>query len=84
MLRGDLVVLRSGGPMLAIASVSGQFAHCIWFTPEDSLQRADIPLACLDPADGSDLMIEGMEYSESDFDDDMEDNPSGPSQRPER
>ena len=64
---GDLVVLRSGGPMLTIASIGGGHAHCIWFSAEETLQRGEIPLQCLDPADGSDLMMSGMDFEEGDF-----------------
>ena len=68
---GDLVVLRSGGPVLTIASVAGAQAHCIWFSGEDVLQRAEIPLSCLDPADEADGIMSEISYSEADFDTDM-------------
>lgn len=64
---GDLVVLRSGGPVLTIANVAGAHAHCIWFSAEDVLQRAEIPLACLDPADSADAIMDSITYSEEDF-----------------
>ncbi len=70
---GDLVVLRSGGPVLTIANVAGGHAHCIWFTADDALQRAEIPLSCLDPADDADAIIDNIAYMEEDFDLDEKD-----------
>lgn len=64
---GDLVVLRSGGPMLTVASVGGEAAHCIWFSTDDGLQRAEIPLSCLAPADGADLMMPDMDIAEDEL-----------------
>ena len=64
---GDLVVLRSGGPVLTIASMSGDNAHCIWFGADDAFQRAEIPLACLEPANEDDLMSDEMDFEEGEF-----------------
>ena len=72
---GDLVVLRSGGPMLTIAEISGEHARCIWFDNSDMLQRAELPLSCLDPADGSELLLSGEgEEDELDWRADGEDD----------
>ena len=51
---GDLVVLRSGGPVLTVERIEPlpldtDVAHCAWFAGK-TLQTGRIPLACLQHA----------------------------------
>lgn len=45
---GDVVVLKSGGPMLTVASILGDLASCVWFSDEEDAYRfEDLPTAVL-------------------------------------
>ncbi|MBV5263392.1 DUF2158 domain-containing protein [Pinisolibacter aquiterrae] len=45
---GDVVVLKSGGPMLTVASILGDLASCVWFCEEEQAYRfEDLPAAVL-------------------------------------
>lgn len=48
---GDVVVLRSGGPSMTVVKVEGETVHCIWFTADENVRTAELPLIALDPAD---------------------------------
>jgi uncharacterized protein YodC (DUF2158 family) len=32
---GDVVILKSGGPLMTIGSISGNECYCIWFTNDE-------------------------------------------------
>lgn len=45
---GDVVTLKSGGPMMTVASVLGDLAACVWFSDEEDVFRFDdLPVAVL-------------------------------------
>jgi len=44
---GDLVRLRSGGPLMTIHSINGDNIDCQWFTPSGELQSATFPIYML-------------------------------------
>lgn len=45
---GDVVILKSGGPMLTVASILGDLASCVWFSDEEDAYRfEDLPTAVL-------------------------------------
>ena len=45
---GDVVLLKSGGPMLTVASILGDLASCVWFSDEEDAYRfEELPTAVL-------------------------------------
>lgn len=44
---GDIVTLRSGGPMMTVASMLGDLASCVWFSDEEDVFRFDDLPACV-------------------------------------
>jgi uncharacterized protein YodC (DUF2158 family) len=45
--RGDLVRLRSGGPVLTVKSISDNWVICTWFDDYGGFQSAGFPLAMI-------------------------------------
>ena len=82
---GDVVMLKSGGQALTVASVDSDEANCIWIGEEGDLFREAIPLAALtsielDEEEGDDDE-EGDENdaeTESSGDDEEEDEDEAP------
>jgi uncharacterized protein YodC (DUF2158 family) len=62
---GDVVMLKSGGQPLTVASVADGEATCLWIGEEGDLFREAIPLVALAPVD--------MEDDDGDEDEDEED-----------
>jgi uncharacterized protein YodC (DUF2158 family) len=48
---GDVVMLKSGGQPLTVASVSDDEAMCLWIGEEGDLFRETIPLVALAPVE---------------------------------
>jgi len=46
---GDVVVLKSGGPKMAVERVEGLDAKCVWFC-EGIVHTGEFPVVCLRPA----------------------------------
>jgi uncharacterized protein YodC (DUF2158 family) len=46
---GDLVRLRSGGPLMIVKSVQGDQAICSWSEEDGKLQSGNFPIAMLTP-----------------------------------
>ncbi len=45
---GDVVVVKSGGPLLTVASLIGDLASCVWFSEdEDAYRFEELPIAVL-------------------------------------
>lgn len=45
---GDVVMLKSGGPMLTVASIIGDLASCVWFSDEEDAYRfEELPTVAL-------------------------------------
>lgn len=45
---GDVVTLKSGGPMMTVSAVLGDLASCVWFSDEeDAFRFEDLPVAVL-------------------------------------
>ncbi|HEV3110067.1 MAG TPA: DUF2158 domain-containing protein [Candidatus Binataceae bacterium] len=47
---GDVVKLKSGGPLMTIEEIDGDRAHCLWFKG-DKRETGTFPLATLTKAD---------------------------------
>ena len=45
---GDIVMLKSGGQPLTVASVKGDEVTCVWMGVEGDLFRETLPLAVLE------------------------------------
>ena len=51
VMSGDVVRLKSGGPLLTVERVFDRehsFARCIWFDARETVQRAYLELVALD------------------------------------
>lgn len=44
---GDLVMLKSGGPVLTVTEVIGEEASCHWFDANMALHTGELPIVCL-------------------------------------
>jgi uncharacterized protein YodC (DUF2158 family) len=47
---GDLVRLRSGGPLMTVVGVDGDQANCVWTDFEGNLASERLPMEALEPA----------------------------------
>ncbi len=66
---GDITALRSGGPLVTVSEVRGDRALCIWFSSDEQLSTAEIPLVCLEPAGSVDYEDENEDF-DMDYGDD--------------
>ena len=48
---GDVVVLKSGGQALTVASVDGDTVECVWIGEEGELFREELPSVVLESAE---------------------------------
>ena len=48
---GDVVVLKSGGQALTVASVDGETVECVWIGEEGELFREELPSVVLESAE---------------------------------
>ncbi|RTL55402.1 MAG: DUF2158 domain-containing protein [Bradyrhizobiaceae bacterium] len=48
---GDVVVLKSGGQALTVASVEGDTVECVWIGEEGELFREELPSVVLESAE---------------------------------
>ena len=54
---GDVVGLKSGGPIMTILSVNSNDARCGWMTSSGEDRQAVYPLAALEPREKDDGKI---------------------------
>ncbi len=45
---GDVVVLKSGGQALTVASIEGDMVECVWIGEEGELFREELPSVVLE------------------------------------
>ncbi len=57
---GDVVVLKSGGQALTVASIEGDMVECVWIGEEGELVREELPT----------VVLEAVEIDMSDEDED--------------
>lgn len=69
---GDVVMLKSGGQPLTVASVSAEEAVCLWIGEEGDLFREAIPLVALAPIDMEDDGGDDEDEEDEDQDEDAE------------
>jgi uncharacterized protein YodC (DUF2158 family) len=48
---GDVVVLKSGGQALTVASIEGDTVECVWIGEEGELFREELPAVVLESAE---------------------------------
>lgn len=48
---GDVVVLKSGGQALTVASIDGDTVECVWIGEEGELFREELPSVVLESAE---------------------------------
>lgn len=48
---GDVVVLKSGGQALTVASIDGDTVECVWIGEEGELFREELPAVVLESAE---------------------------------
>ncbi len=48
---GDVVVLKSGGQALTVASIDGDTIECVWIGEEGELFREELPSVVLESAE---------------------------------
>ena len=46
---GDLVRLRSGGPLMTVAGIDGDDVNCVWTDPEGHIASERLPIEALEP-----------------------------------
>jgi uncharacterized protein YodC (DUF2158 family) len=46
---GDLVRLRSGGPLMTVAGIDGDDVKCVWTDPEGHIGSERLPIEALEP-----------------------------------
>ena len=51
---GDLVRLKSGGPVMTVSWIQRTEAYCTWFDSSDELKNAPFKIAQLKVVDGND------------------------------
>jgi len=61
---GDIVMLKSGGQPLTVATVKGDDVTCLWMGAEGDLFRETLPLAVLER-----LEVEDLDEDEDDEED---------------
>ncbi|WP_369725880.1 YodC family protein [Bradyrhizobium sp. LLZ17] len=61
---GDIVMLKSGGQPLTVATVKGDDVTCLWMGAEGDLFRETLPLAVLER-----LEVEDLDEDEDDDED---------------
>lgn len=44
---GDIVQLKSGGPLMTVVEISNGEALCIWFSSTEQLQKERLPVLSL-------------------------------------
>ncbi|MGE3247907.1 MAG: YodC family protein [Beijerinckiaceae bacterium] len=52
---GDLVILRSGGPVMTVERTNGSQVNCIWFSADETLRSTTLPAAALESANDAEL-----------------------------
>lgn len=70
---GDVVMLKSGGQALTVASVEAEEVTCIWIGEEGDLFREKIPAVALAPLDLEEDEEEDEDETESHDDEPSED-----------
>ncbi|QCI63476.1 YodC family protein [Phreatobacter stygius] len=70
---GDVVMLKSGGQALTVASVEADEVTCIWIGEEGDLFREKIPVAALSPLDLEEEENQEDDQDETEDGDDEED-----------
>ncbi len=71
---GDVVVLKSGGQPMTVASVSGDEVLCIWIGEEGELFRESLPAVTLESLLGDEDTPEEEENGDDEDDDDDDDD----------
>jgi uncharacterized protein YodC (DUF2158 family) len=70
--QGDVVMLKSGGHPMTVATVKGDAVECLWMGGEGDLFRETLPLAVLERAE-----FDPSEDDEDEEDDEEEDEDEG-------
>lgn len=71
---GDVVVLKSGGPAMTVASVEEDDVKCLWIGEEGELFREDIPAIALELIETEDDLDEIDEDEDGDEDGDEDED----------
>lgn len=53
IVEGDTVRMKSGGPLMTVASISGENANCEWFDNKDQAQFKQFRLSSIVKDDGA-------------------------------
>lgn len=67
---GDIVVLKSGGQALTVASIDGDTVECVWIGEEGELFREELPSIVLESAE-IDLSDDDEEHEEEEEQDEV-------------
>jgi uncharacterized protein YodC (DUF2158 family) len=62
---GDVVQLRSGGPIMTVREITGEFAKCDWFDDKGNPSTRPFPIASLRPVDLDHAEVFDTLYSEA-------------------
>ncbi|WP_199728308.1 YodC family protein [Achromobacter sp. K91] len=51
--QGDVVQLKSGGPLMTVTSISGNDVSCTWFDEKNKVNTRSFPAAILEKYDAN-------------------------------
>ena len=69
---GDIVQIKSGGPIMTVVSAKGAEVQCLWFSEQaGDVKTATIPTLALEKVD----LADDEDFEEDDFDDDEDEAP---------
>lgn len=68
---GDIVQIKSGGPIMTVVSIDEAGAHCLWYSESgEEIRTATIPAVALTAL----VLSDDEDFEDDDFDDEEEED----------